>query len=222
MKNSWKHILFFSLLFSGAAEAYEYEDAFNRAYSHAMWGTNADGKGHSGEGSTIEKTKIYRFFLEDFIAEHQIKSIVDYGCGDWESTQLVNLEGINYTGVDIVKPVIENNIAKYGSPTVKFVHANGNEIDLPKADLLICKDVLQHLPNSAIHKFITQIPKYKYCLITNDVDALTLSSSNIDTYAGNWRSIDLTRPPFNVKGVKVLTFPAGLTTKQVLLIVNKA
>ncbi len=218
MKLQWIAFLLLNLFATTASHAYEFEEAFNNVYSSAVWGRNAEGRGHSGDGSTVQNTKLYRLFLEDFLSSHQIKTIVDYGCGDWEFSQLLNLHGIDYLGIDIVKSVVDYNEAKYGSSSVKFMHANGNEINLPEADLLICKDVLQHLPNSAIHAFITQLPKYKYCLIINDVDPISFTSSNPDTYASNLRFVDLTKPPFQVKGEKILTFTCGGTTKQVLLI----
>lgn len=222
MKLPWIAIIVLNLFTftSTISHAYEFEDVFSIAYETAMWGRNSEGKAHSGAGSTLQNTRLYRLFLEDFISSHNIKSIVDYGCGDWESTQLLNLHGIDYIGIDVVKSVINQNEAKFGSPFVKFIYGNGNEVNLPSADLLICKDVLQHLPNSAIHTFITYLPKFKYCLIINDVDPEFFTSTNPDIHAGNWRLIDLTKPPFNVKGEKILTFPAGGTTKQILLITN--
>jgi len=82
---------------------------------------------------------------------------------------------------------------------------------------------LQHLPNKEVKAFLPQLKKFKHCLITNDVDPQTLTSKNSDIHVGNVRWLDLTMPPFKVKGRKVLTYKTddGRDTKQVLHIRRK-
>jgi hypothetical protein len=62
--------------------------------------------------------------------------------------------------------------------------------------LLICKDVLQHLPNEIIHKFLTILPKFKFALLTNDSSLFT---KNPDIEAGSWRLLNLKKYPFNLE-----------------------
>jgi len=133
--------------------------------------------------------------------------------------------GVKYTGVDVVQSVIHKNRLAFATPSVRFIHADFLSKDLPTADLLICKDVLQHLPNDKITHFIKQFGKYKYCLITNGVDTQTQSSTNSDIHLGDYRPLDLTRPPFLVTGVKILSYEGNNSNgehwmKQVLLICN--
>ncbi len=196
------------------------EDAFTRCYKTKAWATNAQGEGSSGTGSTLEATEEYRVFLQDFLKSHKIRSVVDAGCGDWEFSQYIDWRGIQYSGYDIVKSVIIRNKKNFGAPNIKFFQANTLEFDLPQADLLITKDVLQHLPIEDIKSFTRHFSKYKYCLITNDINPYR-RTSNIQIVAGQYRPIDLTEPPFNVVGTKILTFETGWgETKQVLLIDN--
>lgn len=108
----------------------------------------------------------------------------------------------------------------YSAPNIVFCCANLLETDLPKADLLICKHVLQHLTNADVHRFITQLNKYKYCLITNAVNFDTLTAENLDIEVGGGRKIDLRNPPFNVHGKVVLNYKAANIMHQVLLIDN--
>jgi hypothetical protein len=89
---------------------------------------------------------------------------------------------------------------------------------LPKADLLICKDVLQHLPYEDIQKIIKQFDKFKYCIVINDVDPVKLTCENVDIPRGHYRCLDLTKPPFSLIGRKVLVYASGNETKQLLLI----
>jgi hypothetical protein len=134
-------------------------------------GKNKNGKGHSGGGSTLEAARDYIDFVQKFIKDHNIKTVIDAGCGDWEFMYHMDLSNIEYIGYDIVKFVIEKNIKKYSTPHISFRHGNIVEIDLPIADLLLCKDVLQHFheyqTNDLIVAFLPQLKKYKYCLITN-------------------------------------------------------
>ena len=176
----------------------------------------------SGEGSTVENTVQYRHFLQNFLREKNITSVVEAGCGDWQFSKLIDWEGVNYVGFDVVKSVIAFNQENYQKPNISFVHLNAIHADLPEADLLICKDVLQHLPIADIQRFITQFPKFKYCLITNDVDFHTRTAKNSDIPVGHYRHLDLTKSPFHVKGRKIFEYVIptsyGPDVKQVLLI----
>lgn len=196
------------------------EEAFTYIYENKLWGANEYGEGHSGCGSTVVATEPYRKFLEEFLKTFEITSVVDYGCGDWEFSQTIDWTGIDYLGLDVVKHVIERNQEKFSAPNIHFVNVDGLSTTLPKADLLICKDVLQHLTNEDIAVFLEQIPSFKYCLITNDVNPKTKTSQNTNIPRGGFRWLDLTRPPFNQKGEKVLFYSDGYHLKQLLLIIN--
>ena len=60
-------------------------DTFNRIYATGRWATDATGKGTSGSGSTLEITREYRAYIEDFIKKHAVNSVIDVGCWDWDS-----------------------------------------------------------------------------------------------------------------------------------------
>lgn len=176
----------------------ELTHTFNDIYANGAWAKSADGKGTSGTGSTVAITQEYRHYLEDFIKSHKIKSIVDAGCGDWEFSSVVDWNHARYLGVDISTTVIAQVRQKYQNKTVRFMVGDVTQ-DLPSADLLICKDVLQHLPIKLIKKFIKnnlRRGKYKWALITND-----LGPDNPDITPGDYRMINLSIAPFNVKGL---------------------
>ena len=97
-------------------------------------------------------------------------------------------------------------------------HANILDTDLPPADLLICKHVLQHLTNEDIIKFLSQTKKFKYCLITNGIDPN--GNGNQPIGVGDYRPLDLTKKPFNINGEEVLIYEAGSFIHQVLLLKN--
>jgi len=195
--------------------------AFDEVYRSATWGANSDGVGTSGLGSTAKATLLYRTFLQQFLADRKITSVVDAGCGDWEFSQTIDWTGIDYKGYDIVESLVRSNTERFAKPNIKFIQGDIIETDLPAADLLISKHVLQHLPTSAVEKFLRQIGKYKHVLLVNGVDRHTLSADNTDIEPGDYRTLDLTQPPFDVKGIKVLTYlDATKTMHQVLYISN--
>jgi SAM-dependent methyltransferase len=174
----------------------ELVQTFNGIYSRGDWAKDPEGKGTSGSGSTLDVTREYRAYIEEFIKKHQVKSVVDAGCGDWEFSSATNWNHARYLGVDISTDVIDLVKKKYQKEGVSFMVGDVTG-SLPSADLLLCKDVLQHLPNELIIRFIRnnlKKGKYKWAIITND-----RGGNNGDIKAGEYRMIDLTAPPFNVK-----------------------
>ncbi|MBS2012814.1 MAG: class I SAM-dependent methyltransferase [Deltaproteobacteria bacterium] len=194
---------------------------FEHIYEAGVWGVNAEGRGTSGSGSTLEATRLYRAYLEGFIKEHHIRSVVDAGCGDWEFSQAIDWKGIDYKGYDVAATVIERNKAKYTAPNVHFFVADVANDELPPADLVLSKHVLQHLPNAHVAKFFAQLPKYRHALITSSVLTANLSSDNPDILTGKFRPLDPTRPPFSVDGVKTLTWWDGHHMHQVVHVARK-
>jgi hypothetical protein len=119
---------------------------------------------------------------------------------------VTNWNQARYLGVDISSDVIDLVKKKYQKDKVSF--AVGDVTDsLPPADLLLCKDVLQHLPNQLIIKFIKnnlKKGKYKWAILTND-----RGGENSDIKAGEYRLIDLRARPFRVKGLVDLPIKFG-------------
>ena len=134
----------------------------------------------------MENTKEYIAYIEKFMKDHNIKSVIDAGCGDWEFSKYMDWSGVNYIGYDVVGSVIEENKKTFSLNNVKFVHENFLLSDLPSADLFICKHVFQHLRNSDIIKFSPQLKKFKYCLITNEVDHSMVQLLNLPSFQ-SWK-----------------------------------
>jgi SAM-dependent methyltransferase len=160
----------------------------------------------SGEGSLEVQTQGYRAFLKDFMSQKRIRSVVDMGCGDWQFSKLIDWSGIDYHGFDVAAVVISDNIKQFASDNVSFSHYSGNADELPAADLLIVKDVLMHLPNQVVSDFLPNLNKYKYALITNCTNPIDGALVNKDIETGDFRYLDLRRPPFDLKAELVYTF----------------
>src|ERR1700694_1697197 len=83
-------------------------NTFRKIYQTKAWGDN--GKPFcSGLGSHGLIYEQYCALAIDFIRKHQVKSVVDLGCGDFAvGKQIVEATGVRYTGIDIVPELIEH------------------------------------------------------------------------------------------------------------------
>jgi hypothetical protein len=155
-----------------------HKEEFTKIYDNDIWGG-------SGGGSTPETTIDYRKYLETFIKEKNIKSVIDYGCGDWGFSSHIDWNGVLYLGLDCVESVIKKNIETFGSDNIKF---DTSEIITMSADLLIIKDVFQHWSNLEITNFLDlNVSFFKYILITN-------TSNQIEDNQDNGNHSIFTRP----------------------------
>ncbi|WP_394953714.1 methyltransferase [uncultured Helicobacter sp.] len=161
---------------------------FDVVYETNYWGSG------SGSGSNENLCRDYVAFLQEFFKTHNITSIVDAGCGDWQFSKNIDFSGITYQGFDVASFVINANTPRYSKDNISFHLYDGDFSKLPSADLLICKDVLQHLPIAKIKEFITILPRFKYALITNDIGA----NNNTEILPTQGRTLDLREDPFNL------------------------
>lgn len=183
---------------------------FERIYETNFWGNG------SGEGSAPLHTKGYVRFLERFIRRNDIKSVVDFGCGDWQFSRHIDWNGADYAGFDIVRSVVKANRERFQHANVTF-HLAPDDFDaLPSADLILIKDVLQHWSNAAIHEFLPTLKRYRYALITNCVGILPRrfwrgrqDFDNTDIEDGDFRRLDLRKAPFFLDAEEVYSFTRG-------------
>ena len=185
---------------------------FSQIYAEGTWGKDSTGKGTSGSGSTLEITREYRAYIEQFIKEHGVTSVVDAGSGDWSFSAAIDWGDASYLGIDIAPNIVETVRQRYETARIKFQVGDVTK-DLPAADLLLSKDVLHHLSNELIHEFIRNnlmTRKYKWVILTN-----ARSSENLDIPNGDYRGIDLSASPFEVKGLIDLPIAFGPQTEKI-------
>jgi SAM-dependent methyltransferase len=172
-------------------------ETFTAIYRRNHWGFG------SGHGSLVGATRPYRELIEGFNRTRGVRTVVDFGCGDWQFSRLIDWQ-CDYLGVDIVPDVIEQNRARFDARNVRFEVCN-DAAALPSADLLLVKDVLQHWDTASITDFVRNtLPRFRYALITNC--AKPKSRLNREIKTGKFRPLDLRRPPFNVQAECLLTF----------------
>lgn len=174
--------------------------AFEKIYTNNEWGCG------SGQGSLPKYTRGYAGFLERFVRERGVRSVVDVGCGDWQFSRYIDWGSASYQGLDVVGSVIEANQRDYAREGVAFTHYSGDPDEVPAADLLIVKDVLQHLADDYVHDFLPVLDRFRYALITNCVDPKGVADNAGEIEDGDFRYLDLRRPPFGVEAAEVFAF----------------
>ena len=149
-----------------------------------------------------EYAQPYVATLQRFLHDYDIKSVVDLGCGDWQFSRLIDWSGVEYLGLDVVEAVVEANRKEFATDSIAFaVEAVGEP--LPPADLVVCKDVLQHLPLAGVAHYLAEFrERYQHVLITNDV--FPDRDTNVEISPGAGRAIRPDLEPFSEKCTLVL------------------
>lgn len=170
------------------------ENIFDTIYKLNTWG-NSEAK--SGPGSSVRYTKPLRKALPKMWKKYNVNTFLDAPCGDFNWIQLVNMDSINYIGCDIVDSVIDNNIKLYSRNNIQFHNLDITKDDLPKVDMILCKDCLQHLSNENVYKSLNNFKRSgsKYLLVTS----YPLTHQNWDIKDGDYRPLNLFIEPFNLK-----------------------
>lgn len=186
------------------------EVMFNHIYNFHLWGKSEnENPFYSGEGShNIEHISKYIDIVNSFIKEHNIHSVVDLGCGDFNVGSKIIVD--DYTGCDIVKRLIEYNDEHFSDSTHRFIHLNAVDDELPNGELLLVKECLQHLEVDDVLKIYNKFKNYKYVIVCDNMN-MKSNTPNVTDNSCYVRCIgsyyDFEREPFlskNVKKVDVL------------------
>jgi len=165
------------------------EKAFTYIYANNQWG-HVDSV--SGHGSSLAKTRSVRERLPEINQQFAVKSILDVPCGDFHWMKEVDLTGIFYTGGDIVQALVRKNQRLYGGTGRRFISLDASADAVPKADLIICRDLLIHLPLATGVRVLQNLcaSGSGFLLTTSYV----FEPLNRDIPAGGWRPINLKKP----------------------------
>lgn len=178
-----------------------FDKSFDMIFADNHWGSRESA---SGGGSDAGRTRAIREYIPRVIRKYGIGSILDVPCGDYNWMKLVDKSApagggakIDYIGGDVVGPMIEKNNALYKGDRVSFRVIDITKDELPKVDLIFCKDCLQHLSEKNVLKALDNFKKSgaKYLLLTS----YPLTIKNWDINDGDYRPLNLFLPPFNMK-----------------------
>lgn len=140
-------------------------------------------------------TRSLRQELPFFLRRHGVRSLVDAGCGAFSWQAETDLGGIEYIGLDRNRRLIAANAAAFARADRSFHLIDLTVQALPRGDVMLCRDVLNHLSYLDIYRFFQSFLRSNSSLLLVCSHAI---SNNRDLTEGvRWRQLNLTRPPFN-------------------------
>lgn len=170
------------------------EDRFTRIYTHNLWG---DAESASGTGSNLQHTANLRATLPRLMREHGIKTVFDAPCGDFHwMREVVAKTAVRYIGGDIVRPLIEKLTHAESTPRVSFMQIDLTRDSFPAADLMICRDCLFHLSYRDCLAVLRNFLAANIPLLLTTTHELRQAAVNHDIATGDFRPMDLLRPPY--------------------------
>ncbi len=131
-------------------------------------------------------------------------TVCDLGCGDFNIGQHLAPHCHKYFAIDIVEKLIERNKTLFTKPNLEFLCLDIAKDDLPPADCLILRQVLQHLSNAEILAITKKLANYKYIILTEHIpsgdfipnkDIISGQGIRIKQNSG----VDILKAPFHLK-----------------------
>jgi hypothetical protein len=183
---------------------------FSNVYQNNLWGMaspEVESQFYSGPGSSDPQiVDPYVQTVQKFFASLPTKkNAVDLGCGDFRVGSRIVDSFDSYTACDVVPELVHFNQEYWRHLPVKFRVVDLVKDEIPTGDVLILRQVLQHLSNADISRFIQLIPRdFSFLLVTehlpseNDFLANKDKVSGADIRLGSGSGVVLTEPPFSV------------------------
>jgi len=171
-------------------------DIFTRIFEVNHWRND---ESRSGPTSTLQRTENLRAALPRLIRKFDVKTLFDAPCGDMNwMREFLRASDVGYIGGDVVPPMIEHHkadpeLSKRGT----FLLIDLTRDPLPDADMLMARDFLFHLSFEHTLAFMRNFAasNIPYLLTTSHKNKGKFENRDIKT--GNWRMMDLFKPPYN-------------------------
>jgi SAM-dependent methyltransferase len=173
-------------------------EVFSDIYARNVWG------GGSGGGSDPALCGPYCRFVEKLLVTAGVRSVLDLGCGDGRVAAAIKWGGVRYTGIDCAR------VALHKHPGFDIRLGDILADPLPDADLVLIKEVTQHLPNADVSRLMARLSGYPLVLHCSGYDGVP----NVDIRMGETRPVDLALPPFSLNARTVLTYGGGYTVQM--------
>lgn len=174
-------------------------------YERHFWGgKNFDF--YSGEGSHISKIiSPYLKAVINFLDAHNNSlTVCDLGCGDFNIGKHLIKHTSKYIAIDIVESLIKRNKMLFKADSLEFHCLDIAKDNLPTADCIILRQVLQHLSNAEINQIIKKLKHYKYIILTEHLP-IGYFTPNKDIISGQGirlkhnSGVNIMESPFNLK-----------------------
>jgi hypothetical protein len=147
-------------------------EVFETIYRKKMWGGHVlGGRFYSGSGSRRKRlTEPYIAAVGAYVAGWGAKPVVvDIGCGDFHVGRQLTVLARRYVGCDIVPSLIEHLRDQFQDPRLEFRLVDAIEDPLPRGDVALIRQVLQHLSNAQVALVLPKLIQYKSVIVTEHV-----------------------------------------------------
>lgn len=143
------------------------KEAMEQVYEMKLWGGD-NTKFYSGEGShNIEIVSPYITAITSFLTTFKTPlTVCDLGCGDFNVGKELVKHTKKYIGVDIVPELIVYNKEKFKEENLEFHCLDIAKDELPIADCVLIRQVLQHLSNTEVAQVVGKLANFKYVILT--------------------------------------------------------
>ena len=172
---------------------------FARVYETNLW---SDAESRSGAGSSLAATARLRAELPALLRALGVRRLLDVPCGDFHWMAHVDLAAAGveaYVGGDLVEEIVAANRARHAAPWRDFARVDLTAGPLPlvggaPADALLCRDCLVHLSYANVARVldVVRASGVRWLVATTFP-----GRENADVADGDWRPLDLERPPFS-------------------------
>jgi hypothetical protein len=196
-------------------------DAFDEVYRVGMW---RQGTAHSGQGSEGLLADRYAEFVIDYALRNGIRKVVDAGCGDFSIGSRLAPNFDEYLAFDVSPRIIAINKDRYAglcaSGRVTFRFMDMTSTTFPPTELILIRQVLQHLTNGQIQKIQKNIEAsiWRRVLITehvsnpenNQAPNLDLASHTVRTRVALGSGVFIDKPPFSAAANRIAIISGDL------------
>ncbi|KAI1126942.1 hypothetical protein F5Y10DRAFT_266653 [Nemania abortiva] len=183
-------------------------EVFSNIYKDNFWGNaTSDTPFFSGTGShNSDAVDPYVAAVRSFITRTFSKppDAADLGCGDFNIGHQIRNITDRYIACDIVPQLIDYNRIAYADYNVDFRVLDIISEELPAAEVVLIRQVLQHLDNTRIAYILPKLYRYRWAIITEHLPSQDDFVPNLDIQTGDVRllvnsGLDLTKLPFHLR-----------------------
>ncbi len=159
----------------------------------------------SGPGSAQSAAHACLQMIDAVIEEYGVSSILDLGCGDWNWLRKARWRqsgNLDYEGWEAHADMVDDLNRAFGSASTRFLVSDITTASYPRADLVICRDVLFHLPVALATKVIGAVRDLRSLFISTSYPSVA-ANQDVRPYLPieNWGfyRTNLDIAPFDLK-----------------------
>jgi hypothetical protein len=179
-------------------------EIFSRIYRTKAWGGDGDLDFFSGNIPAVVDG--YVAGVRCYLESRPPADIVDIGSGDFVAgSRLFDLSR-SYVACDVVPEIIERNRRKFQHTRVEFIALDATCDPLPRGEIVLIKQVLQHLRNEQISAILRQLAPFKTWIVSEHLPSGAFTpnldmgtGATVRRHCGINSGIVLTAPPFSIK-----------------------